>query len=335
MGNSVDLQDTFLNISDEIQFTLPCTERHLELLIMTYADFDRKYIICPEKTLVVYGLLKDVDDYIDFKLGIFPLNVYQQNQMAIAKNKFIEAYLKFNEISFKSGELLNQYNDEKEELISLDLDPLKIKNVLLENENMICFPGKEKEGIEKSSKKIQKEMDSYTKEPISIFSGKKEVMYNPESDKLLHMMEFKDEMITVPDIGNTQVYSDDESAKSIKVVQKMHNFMNKTVLNRKSPASRIKYEFKYPRGIDKEEEDKVICSDDEWVLEDNGQQLASIKRNKKDDPDKDPDGMGFVRSSLVFEILASTFASSSNLKVSQRDKQLSNDNNNKKKYNSN
>jgi hypothetical protein len=27
MGKSVDLQDTFLNISDEIEFTLPCTER--------------------------------------------------------------------------------------------------------------------------------------------------------------------------------------------------------------------------------------------------------------------------------------------------------------------
>jgi hypothetical protein len=28
---------------------------------MTYANFDRKYIICPEETLAVYGLLKEVD----------------------------------------------------------------------------------------------------------------------------------------------------------------------------------------------------------------------------------------------------------------------------------
>jgi hypothetical protein len=52
---------------------LPCAERHLELLIMTYTDFDRKYIICPEETLAVYGLLKDVDDYIGLKLGRFLL----------------------------------------------------------------------------------------------------------------------------------------------------------------------------------------------------------------------------------------------------------------------
>jgi hypothetical protein len=42
MGKSVDLQDIFLNISDDIEFTLPCATRHLELLILTYADFYRK-----------------------------------------------------------------------------------------------------------------------------------------------------------------------------------------------------------------------------------------------------------------------------------------------------
>jgi hypothetical protein len=35
---------------------------------MTYADFDRKYIICPEEILAVYGLIKEVDNYIDLKL---------------------------------------------------------------------------------------------------------------------------------------------------------------------------------------------------------------------------------------------------------------------------
>jgi hypothetical protein len=103
MGKSVNIQDTFLNISDDFEFTLPCAERHLELLIMTYADFDRKYMICPEEILDVYGLIKE------------------QNQMVIAKNKFIEGYMKINENSFKSKELLKQHDDEAEEPINLDL----------------------------------------------------------------------------------------------------------------------------------------------------------------------------------------------------------------------
>jgi hypothetical protein len=47
-------------------------------------------------------------------------------------------------------------------------------------------------------------MDSYKKEPILIYSSEKKIIYNPESDKLIHMIKYKDEMITVPDIGNTQ-----------------------------------------------------------------------------------------------------------------------------------
>jgi hypothetical protein len=114
-----------------------------------------KYLICPEETLVVYGLLKEVDNYIDLKLGRFPLNAYQQNQMAIAKNKFVEGYMKINENSFKS--------------------------------NGYC--------------------------------------YNPNSDKLTHYIKIKDEMVMVPDIGNTQAYSDDESSKAEKIAERMHNFI--------------------------------------------------------------------------------------------------------------
>jgi hypothetical protein len=111
MGKIVNLEDTFLNISDDIEFAFPCATRHIELLIMTYVDFDRKYLICSEETLFVYGLIKEVDSYVDLKLGRFPLNEYQQNQMDIAKSKFIEGYMKINENSFKSKELLKQHND--------------------------------------------------------------------------------------------------------------------------------------------------------------------------------------------------------------------------------
>jgi hypothetical protein len=76
--------------------------------------------------------------------------------------------------------------------------------------------------------------------PISIFSGEKEVIYNPESDKLIYMIKYKDEMVTIPDIGNTQAYSDDESSKATKIAQRMYNFIvNKTVLERKAPTSGI------------------------------------------------------------------------------------------------
>jgi hypothetical protein len=84
-------------------------------------------------------------------------------------------------------------------------------------------------------------MDSYTKELISIFLSDKEVMYNPNSDKLTHGMRIKDEMVTVPDIGNTQAYLDDESSKATKIVERMHNFIvNKTVLVKQDILKKMK-----------------------------------------------------------------------------------------------
>jgi hypothetical protein len=60
MGRIVPLEITFLNISDDIELTFPCSSRHLELVIKTYLDFDREYLLCPEETLCVYSLDKDV-----------------------------------------------------------------------------------------------------------------------------------------------------------------------------------------------------------------------------------------------------------------------------------
>jgi hypothetical protein len=82
----------------------------------------------------------------------------------------------------------------------------------------------------------------------------------------------------------------------------MHNFIvNKTVLEWKAPTSGIKYKSKYPREVDSEEEEFVF-SNNEWVLEDNGQQILSIKRNKKNDHDENPDGMDPTRNYSVSEI---------------------------------
>jgi hypothetical protein len=75
------LETTFLNISDDIKRTFPCSTRCLELVIKTYLDFDRAYLLCPEETLCVYGLDEDVNSYIDTKLKQYPPNPYQRHQL--------------------------------------------------------------------------------------------------------------------------------------------------------------------------------------------------------------------------------------------------------------
>jgi hypothetical protein len=48
MGKVVPLKGTFLEISDEIIIQFPCVERHSELIIKIFADFDRLYLICQQ-----------------------------------------------------------------------------------------------------------------------------------------------------------------------------------------------------------------------------------------------------------------------------------------------
>jgi hypothetical protein len=95
-------------------------------------------------------------------------------------------------------------------------------------------------------------------------------MYNPNTDKLTYWIKIKDEMITIPDIGNTQAYSDDESSKAEKIAERIHNFIvNKTVLERKIPATTVKGKRKYSREIEVEDEDNEFeFSDNDWVIED-------------------------------------------------------------------
>jgi hypothetical protein len=59
----ISLQNTFLNIPDEIEIKFPCSTRHLELVIKIYLDFDRLYLLCPEETLCVYDLDEEVGPY--------------------------------------------------------------------------------------------------------------------------------------------------------------------------------------------------------------------------------------------------------------------------------
>jgi hypothetical protein len=72
--NFMTLDNTYLAITDDIEISLPCVERHLEAILRIFVDFDRDYLIYPEETLEIYGLIEDVDDYIDNKLkrGIPP-----------------------------------------------------------------------------------------------------------------------------------------------------------------------------------------------------------------------------------------------------------------------
>jgi hypothetical protein len=51
-----------------IEISFPCIERHTELVLKAYVSLNREYLINTEESMTVYGIVKDVDEYIDTKL---------------------------------------------------------------------------------------------------------------------------------------------------------------------------------------------------------------------------------------------------------------------------
>jgi hypothetical protein len=120
LSKLISLQNTFLNIPNEIKIKFPCSTRYLELVIKIYLDFDRAYLLCPEESLCVYGLDEEVDSYIDTKLKCYSPNPYQRHQIK-ERNIFIKGYLNRNKNSFYSRQLLAQYNINVEDPLIIGL----------------------------------------------------------------------------------------------------------------------------------------------------------------------------------------------------------------------
>jgi hypothetical protein len=183
----IPLQDNFLNIPDEIEIKFPCFTRHLELVIKTYLDFHKTYLLCAEETLCVYGLDEGVDFYIDIKLKQYFFNFYQRQQIEERRCIFMEGYLTKNKDSFYSRELLLQHNISVEDPLTIDLsDDLEKKSFSLDIDNSLFIPpttsgddSSDKEIITILSNLIIESINLNKKDPITLFSTEKEIIYDP------------------------------------------------------------------------------------------------------------------------------------------------------------
>jgi hypothetical protein len=65
------------------------------------------------------------------------------------------------------------------------------------------------------------------KDPITLFSTEKEIIYDPSKDCLIPKIKIGDVLTYIPDIENTQMYSDDQSSKADKLCRKMYSFVTR------------------------------------------------------------------------------------------------------------
>jgi hypothetical protein len=67
MKKIIKLNQTFINMVDKVTIELPAIEKHLEGVIQMFLQFDKEYLILPLEAIPIYGIMIELDEYIDTK----------------------------------------------------------------------------------------------------------------------------------------------------------------------------------------------------------------------------------------------------------------------------
>jgi hypothetical protein len=67
MKEIVKLDQTFINMIDRVIIDIPAIERHLEVVIQMFLQFDKEYLILSLEAIPIYGIMIELDEYINAK----------------------------------------------------------------------------------------------------------------------------------------------------------------------------------------------------------------------------------------------------------------------------
>jgi hypothetical protein len=81
MKKWVKLENSSLDKIDNIVIEFPAVERLLESVIKIFLQFDSEYWIIPVECMPVYGIMQELDNYIDSKRNRLPLMRIEKDWM--------------------------------------------------------------------------------------------------------------------------------------------------------------------------------------------------------------------------------------------------------------
>jgi hypothetical protein len=77
----LNLDKTFINMVNKVTIELLAIESHLEGVIQMFLQFDKAYLILPLETMPIYGIMIDLNEYIDMKRS--------QRHLGVAEREWI------------------------------------------------------------------------------------------------------------------------------------------------------------------------------------------------------------------------------------------------------
>jgi hypothetical protein len=81
MKEMIKLEQTFINMIDKVTIELPAIERHLKGVIQMFLQFDKEFLILPLEAMPIYGIMIELDEYIDTKRGQRHLELAEREWM--------------------------------------------------------------------------------------------------------------------------------------------------------------------------------------------------------------------------------------------------------------
>jgi hypothetical protein len=81
MRKWVDLENSTLDKVDNILIEFPVVERLIENVLKVLLQFDSEYWIFPVECMPIYGIIPELDIYIDAKKNRCPLSCMEKDYM--------------------------------------------------------------------------------------------------------------------------------------------------------------------------------------------------------------------------------------------------------------
>jgi hypothetical protein len=236
----VDLEDTSLNKIDNIIIEFPTVERLLEDVMKILLQFDSEYWIIPVECMPVYGIMQELDNYIDSTRNRCPLTHIEKECMLDHRQTWEHE----RDLAAIEGRPPARFIAKQTNVVgnALIREPSVTSNTLsVSPPKRIIRKSTQEIERDKEVKKLSIQLNNPNSRSIEVSINDKKIEYFPEEDLIIKGSRSMEDPFDVAD-DDTNIYSDSENPKAKKIANKMVDY----TLNKKNSN---KGKFKVRKSI--------------------------------------------------------------------------------------
>jgi hypothetical protein len=219
MKKLVALGDSSLDKIDNAIIEFPVVERLLEGVLKIFLQFDSEYWIIPVECMLVYGIMQELDNYIDSRRNRHPLSHMKKEWMFEHRQMWKHE----REVAAIEGRPPVRFIAKQPNVVNNTL----IRELSINSNTLSVSPPKRiirrsTQEIERDNevKRLSVQLNNLSFRSIEVSTNDKRIEYFPEEDLIVKGSGSIEDPFDVAD-DDTDIYSDDENPKIKKIANKM------------------------------------------------------------------------------------------------------------------